>query len=376
MDGVGEPTLVVPPGASPHGYAMRPSEAAAVQDADIVFWVGDALNPAFARTVGSLAGDARTVSLLELPDTIRLEFREGATFEAHDHGDGHGHEEAAADDDDHEHEETAAHDDHGHDHRAEKAEAHDDHGHKNEREEAAAHDDHGHDHRAEKAEAHDDHGHENEHEETAAHDEHDHGTAEADDEHGHSDHGHEEVSAHGHEHEHDGVDPHAWLDPMNAKIWVDAIAAALSQADPDNASTYFGNAAAAKDELDTLISEVTETVEPARGQNFVVFHDAYHYFEARFDVEATGAISLGDAGQPSAARISEIKETIGDTNAVCVFSEPQFEPRLVDTVIEGTNASKGVLDPLGADIAPGPDMYPTLIKNLADNLVSCLRPST
>lgn len=341
MDGVGEPTLVVPPGASPHGYAMRPSEAAAVQNADVIFWIGEELSPALARSIESLGGEANKVSLLNAPDTVRLEFREGATFEAHDHGedhDGHDHEDASVHDDhgdDHGHEETAAHDDHG-----------DDHGHT----EAAAHDDHGHEH--EEAAAHGDDGHG--HEEAGAHDDHDHG----------------------HDHTHDGVDPHAWLDPQNAKVWVDAIAGALSQADPENASTYFSNAAAAKDELDTLIAEVAETVEPIRGRNFVVFHDAYHYFEARFDVEAAGAISLGDAAQPSAARVAEIKDAISDMNAACVFSEPQFEPRLVQTVIEGTDTSTGVLDPLGADLAPGPDLYPNLIRNLADNLVACLRPAS
>ncbi|MEO1103841.1 MAG: zinc ABC transporter substrate-binding protein, partial [Pseudomonadota bacterium] len=205
MDGVGEPTLVVPPGISPHGYAMRPSEAAAVQDADVVFWIGEELNPAFARSVESLMGDAQTVALLNVPNAIRLEFREGATFEAHDHGhEGHGHEEAAA------------HDDHGHnDH------AHDDD------------DDHGHDDHAK-----DDHGHD----EAAAHDDH-----------GHDDHdqGHIEAAAQDHHgHDHDDVDPHAWLDPQNAKIWVDAIAAAMSQADPENASTYFGNAAVANPDFD------------------------------------------------------------------------------------------------------------------------------
>ncbi|MEM0908871.1 MAG: zinc ABC transporter substrate-binding protein [Pseudomonadota bacterium] len=394
MEGVGEPTLVVPPGASPHGYAMRPSEAAAVEGADIVFFVGEELSPMFARSVDSLATNAQKIPLLDVPNAILLNFREGATFEAHDHGDDddhghgeaaahddhddHGHEKAAAhDDNDHGHEEASAHDDHD-DHGHEKAAAHDDHDHGHE--EAAAHDDHDHGH--EKAAAHDDHDHG--HEEASAHDDHDdhgHEKAAARGDHDHDDHAHEETAAahddHDHHgHDHDGVDPHAWLDPMNAKVWVDAIAAALSQADPENASTYFGNAAAAKGEYDALIAEVTKTVEPIRGRGFVVFHDAYHYFEARFDTEAAGAISLGDAAQPSAARIAEIKDAIADMDAACVFSEPQFEPRLVDTVIEGTSASKGVLDPLGANIEPGPDFYPTLIQNIADSLVGCLRPQT
>ncbi|MEM7696345.1 MAG: zinc ABC transporter substrate-binding protein, partial [Pseudomonadota bacterium] len=162
MEGVATPTLVVPPGASPHGYAMRPSEAAALQDADVVFFIGEALSPQIARSIESLAGDATRISLLEVPDIVRLEFREGATFEAHDHS-AHGD-----DHDDHDHGEHASHDDH--DHEAEKA--HDDHG----EHEHASHDDH--DHAAEKA--HDDHG-EHEH---ASHDDHDHAAEKAHDDHG------------------------------------------------------------------------------------------------------------------------------------------------------------------------------------------------
>lgn len=300
MDGVGEPTLVVPPGASPHGYAVRPSEAAAVEDADIIFFVDEELSPMFARSVESLAGDVRKVSLIDVPNIVRLNYREGATFEAHDHGD-HGHEEAASADDHnrgHGHEQSAAADDHGHD------------------------------------------------------------------------------PGHDHGHSHDGVDPYVWLDPMSAKVWEDAIAAALSQADPDNASNYFSNAAAAKEECDTPVADMNEKVDPVRGRGFVVFHDAYHYFEARFDTEAAGAIALGDAAQLSPARIAEIKDAIHDMNAACVFAEPQFDPRLVDTVIEGTDASKGILDPLGTDIRPGPDSYQKLIRSIADNLVGYLRPAS
>jgi zinc transport system substrate-binding protein len=316
MEGVGEPSLIVQPGASPHGYSMRPSEAALLQSADVVVWVGEDLAPWLERSIETLGADAASLALLEVPGAVRLEFREGATFgeHAHDHGDDHDHDHAAeADDHDHDHDHAAEADhDHDHDHAAETAEA-----------------DHTHDH--------------------------DHG-AEADD--------------HGHDHE--GVDPHAWLDPVNARLWLDAIAGALSAADPANAGIYFANAAAGKAELDALITEIAADLAPLADQGFVVFHDAYHYFEARFGVEAAGAISISDAAAPSPARVSEIKGAIEAMNAACVFSEPQFEPALVETVTEGTNARTGVLDPLGAALPLGPALYPTLLRNLRDGLVDCL----
>ena len=159
---------------------------------------------------------------------------------------------------------------------------------------------------------------------------------------------------------------------MNGKVWLDAIAAALSVADPANASTYFQNAAAGKAELDALIAEIEAELAPLAGRGFVVFHDAYHYFEARFGIEAAGAIALSDAAAPSPARVSEIKGAIEAMDAACVFSEPQFEPALVETVTEGTDARTGVLDPLGAALPLGPDLYPTLLRNLRDSLVGCL----
>ena len=159
---------------------------------------------------------------------------------------------------------------------------------------------------------------------------------------------------------------------MNGKAWLDAIAAALSVADPANASTYFTNAAAGKAELDALIAEIEADLAPLADRGFVVFHDAYHYFEARFGVEATGAIRLGDAVEPGPRRVAEIRDTIRAQGADCVFAEPQFEPRLIDTVVEGTDARVGVLDPLGADLELGPTLYPALLRQMRDSLVDCL----
>lgn len=159
---------------------------------------------------------------------------------------------------------------------------------------------------------------------------------------------------------------------MNARLWLGVIAEVLGAADPDNAETYRANASAGQAEIDALIAELEEVLAPVAGRGFIVFHDAYQYFEARFGMAAAGSITLSDATTPSAARIAEIRARIAELDAACVFAEPQFEPRIVQTVIEGSDARSGVLDPLGADLDLGPDLYPSLLRGMATALVDCL----
>lgn len=313
MEGVGTPNLIVQPGASPHEYNLRPSEADALQNADLVFWIGEDLTPWMEGAVETLANGATVTPLLEVDGTVLLVFREDALFEAHDHGD-------------EDHAEEEDHDDHGHEDHAEDKD-HDDHDHGDEHAEGEDHDDH-------------------------------------DDEHaGHDDH---------HDHAHGDHDPHAWLSPENANTWLNVIAAQLSAADPDNAGAYFANAAAAREEMAALAAEVNETLEPVRGVNFIVFHDAYQYFENAFDFPASGAISIGDASDPSPARIAEIQGRISEEDVNCVLSEPQFNPGLVATVMDGTEATTAVIDPLGSDLEPGAELYPQMIRNIAKTLAECL----
>ena len=321
MEGLGTPNLVIHPGASPHDYSLRPSEAAALQDADLVFWMGEELTPWMEDAIETLAGDAIVTALLEADGTILFDFREGALFEPHLHGeeDEQGHER------DRDHEEHA---DEG---------EHEEHAHEDEHEE---HDE---------SQGHEMHAHDDEHE-----DEHD--------DHARDDHGH----IHG---EHDS---HAWLSPENASIWLNLFAAQLSSADPDNAGTYFANASAARAELEVLTSEIHGILEPVREGRFIVFHDAFQYFEASFGLQALGSITLGDATSPSPARIAEIQEFIREEGIDCVLAEPQFNEGIVLTVMDGTDASTGTLDPLGSDLEPGPALYPQLLRNLATKLAECL----
>jgi len=320
MDGVGKPDLIVQPGASPHEYSLRPSEAQALQDANLVFWIGPDLTPWLADTIETLSAGATAIELMEADGTIELEFRESALFEPHDHEahDDHGDEDHGEHDDDHDEE---GHDDHGDD-----EEGRNDHA-------EEGHEDHG----DEDHEDHDDHA-------EAGHEGHDHG-------------------AH---------DPHAWLSAQNAKTWLNVIAGQLSAADPDNAGAYFANAAAGRDEIDTMIAEVKATLEPVSGGQFIVFHDAYQYFENDFGFPAAGAISIGDASDPGPARIAEIQARITDEGIDCVLAEPQYNPSLIATVLDGTEAKTGILDPLGSDLEPGAGLYPQLIRNLSTALAGCL----
>ena len=322
MEGVGTPELIVDGAGSPHTYALKPSQAQNLQNADVVFWIGHELEAFLEKPLEAIATKAKSVELIDAHDLVKLEFREGGAFDEHDHdehaeGEGHDHGEKAENDHDHDHDEKAEH----------------------------KHDDHSHDEHAEAKQ--DDHGHEE-------HAEHKH------DDHGHDDHAHGEF------------DPHVWLDPVNAKALVHEIEEVLVEADPANAEKYEANADAIMKRLDDLVAEVSAELAPVKGKGFVVFHDAYHYFEGRFGLTAVGSITISPEVQPGAERISELQAKVKGLSATCVFSEPQFEPKLVATVTEGTSARTGVLDPLGTSIENGPDLYFTLIRDMANSFKGCL----
>ena len=215
------------------------------------------------------------------------------------------------------------------------------------------------------AHAHDDHDDHDDHKDHDDHDDHkDH-----DDHDNHKDHDdHDDHKDHGHH----GTDPHVWLDPVNAKAMIHEIEETLIEADPANASAYEANAEAMMSKLDNLVAEIDAQLQPVKGRSYVVFHDAYQYFENRFGVSAVGSITVSPEVLPGAERVTELREKVKNLDATCVFSEPQFEPKLVMTITENTNAGTGVLDPLGASIDDGTELYFTLIRNMAKSLKDCL----
>lgn len=185
--------------------------------------------------------------------------------------------------------------------------------------------------------------------------------------------------AHDHDHAHEdrpdaelGSDGHVWLDPLNAKAITDLIAARLSALDPARAPAYQANAARQKQSIDALDAEIRAALTPVKDRPFIVFHDAYHYLEDRYGLNAAGAITVSPDQPPGAARLSALRERINQAGAVCIFAEPQFEPALVRTLAQGTKARTGVLDPEGANIPDGPDLYGQLMRFNLRSLVDCL----
>ena len=281
MKGVGEPTLIIPANASPHDYTLRPSAAKALQNADIIFWMGSSLTPWLDRATTTLMKDAQMIALLDTEDTIILEVRDELTFDA-DHGDHQEHED---------------------------------------------------------------------------HDEHDE----------HKDH----VSEHKDGHEHHGIDPHAWLSAKNASVWLSVIAAHLSEIDPKNKETYKTNAAVGQKNITDLATDISKTLSGVQGRSFIVYHDAFQYFENDFNFTAAGAISPSDAAPVSPARIAAIRSMIEKEGIDCILSEPQYSQGLIQSVSSGTEVNLGIIDAIGAGITFGPDLYDTLMRNMAKTFADC-----
>ena len=264
MDGIGEPGLIIDGSISPHSFTMKPSHAKMLEEADVIFWIGEGIETSMEEPLDSIAKDAEVIEFMELDSIAKLKFREESIFGDHDD-----------------------------------------------------HDDH------------------------AGHEGHNHGE----------------------------FDAHIWLDPSNAKEMVHEIAHELGDLDPANKDKYEANAEATIKALDQLISDVGTDINS--DAKFVVFHDAYQYFEERFGVRAAGALTLNTDVLPGAKQIADIQDVIKDKGIKCIFSEPQFNPKIITTIAEDMNIKTGVFDPLGANIDPGKSLYFKLISNLGNELKGC-----
>ena len=292
MDGVGAPDLIVDGFNSPHNFQLKPSHAKMLENADIIFWIGEGLENFLEKPLDSISKNAKKVELMEIKGINKLEFREKNIFNEHDH-------------DEHKHEED---------------------GHKEE------HDEHEHEEDGHKEEKHDDHD-------------------------GHDDHGHGEH------------DPHIWLDPQNAKVMVKLITKELSELDLKNAPTYKKNSEKALSDLDKLIKKVKKDTN--KDLRFVAFHDAYHYYEDRFGINLLGALTVNPDVLPGAEQLAEIREVIEHEKVNCIFSEPQFNPDIIKSIAKDTGIKTGVLDPLGANLDKGKNLYFDLIRNISTSFKGC-----
>lgn len=248
MGDLGKPVMLLPAGGDPHDFQMRPSQAAALSTADLVFWVGPELMPSLEDAIATLGEGSKVVALLHMGGGTTRNYAGG-----------------------------------------------------------------------------------------------------------------------------EGIDPHAWLDPANAQAWLGTIAVELAMIDPENAATYAANASAAQAAVQALDAELATLLAPTRDKPFVVFHDALGHFADHFGLRVVGAIELGDATAPSAARLVEIAGLLADAKAVCVFPEAGRDPKFIATVVEGSAVRiGGGQDVEGITLQPGPALYDDLLRGLATTLVDCL----
>jgi len=251
MAGVGEPTLLVRGGASPHSYSLRPSQVRALNEARLVVRVSEHLESFLERPIESLTGKADIITLSQVEGMTLHYTREGSLRKQHD--------------------------------------------------------------------------------------------------------------------------PHLWLDPQNAKHIASAVSMKLQKAYPGHAKTFAANTQKLIGKLDILDRDVLAATKPLRAKPYIVFHDATRYFEERYRLRPVGAITISPDRPTGARRLSEIRATIKSQSVICVFAEPQFRPKLVQSLISGTGARAGILDPIGAGLPAGPELYFNLMRNLATSLAACLK---
>jgi zinc transport system substrate-binding protein len=269
LDGVTQPKLLLKGEASPHSYALKPSDARAVNEADIVIIVSKNLEVFLEKAVATLPANSRVIDLEHTPGLTLLPVR--------DAGPG--------------------------------------------------------------------------------------SSADADESEDHDDHRHGEGS----------FDVHFWLDPSNAIAIARELARQFSQIDPEHAALYEANAKRLEARLALLDVELRTTLSGLSGKPFIVFHDVTQYLEARYGLNGLGAITLSPERAPGAKRLAAVRARIKETRAICVFSEPEFPPKLVQTLTMGTQAKQGVLDEVGAAIPAGTEQYFTLMRANAGSLAACLK---
>ncbi|MSP95430.1 MAG: zinc ABC transporter substrate-binding protein [Alphaproteobacteria bacterium] len=261
MGDIGAPELLIAGAASPHSYALRPSDAQKIARADVIFWIGPVMETFLETPLKNLAPRARKIALMNAAGVTQLQARTGGLWDP-------------------------AADDHGH--------------------------------------------------------------------------------AEG------GVDGHVWLNPANAIAMARAAAMALATADGANAARYASNAEAFAATTRTLDDATHARLAAIRDRPYIVFHDAFRYFESHYGLSPVGAVTVASERPPGARRVAEIRARIKEGNALCLFSTPQFPPRLVATLTEGSSARTAPLDDVGADIPAGPAFYGALLTRITDSMVACL----
>ena len=261
MDGLGSPSLIVDGSNSPHNFSLKPSHAKMIEDAEIIFWVGEDLETFMIKPLESIANNATKVSFMDLDNITKLKFKEENILEVEGY------------DDDHD------------------------------------------------------------------------------------------------KHADGEFDAHIWLDPKNAIEIVNEIAKTLSLKDPNKKNVYYSNAEKLNHSLNELIEKINLSIN--KDARFIVFHDAYQYFEKRFDVSSAGALILNEEALPSAKKVSEIHKIIKKQNINCIISEPQFNPNIIKSIAQDSSILTRSFDPLGSSFDTNKNLYFEMILSLSNSLKDC-----
>jgi|TARA_R110000796_G_scaffold88164_3_gene189752 zinc transport system substrate-binding protein len=266
MDGVDTPAVLLPPGNSPHNYALRPSDRRALLDAERIYWVGPELE-LFLKDVLDRQGNAQ--ALLHLPGMRVREQLQSINFQTEEGDHGHSHD-------------------------------------------------------------------------------------------------------HGHDHDHGALDSHIWLSPDNAQQIAGFMAEDLASLYPQHAEKLAANAELFAKRLTALDARLKDRLEPLQDRAYFVFHDGYGYFEDHYGLRPRGIFSLSHEVQPGARHINLLRQQLQKAGASCVFSEPQFTPRLIDSLTRDLPVEKGELDPLGGGTDVSARGYEQSLESLAEQLAGCL----
>lgn len=218
------------------------------------------------------------------------------------------------------------------------------------------------------------HDHDHHHHDGEDHDHehhHDHGKSEA---HEHQ-HNHGTDDAHDHDHDHDELETnwHVWYSPRISQVVAEAVADKLTQQFPAKKALIEKNLAEFNRSLNAQNEKIKQQLAPVQKKGFYVFHDAYTYFNEAYGLNQVGAFTINPLVAPGAKKLAHIKEEIEEHKVGCLFAEPQFTPKVIETLHKSTGVKVGRLDPMGDAVALGKDSYANFLQYTADSYYNCLK---
>lgn len=172
------------------------------------------------------------------------------------------------------------------------------------------------------------------------------------------------------------IDPHVWLDPDNARWVAGALAERLGVIDPARRPFYQQRLAAFSNSLEAVTVTTQARLAELAQQDFIVYHNAYQYYEKRFGLAHAMALVSNPEVAPGIRETLRVQNRIAEIQPVCVLLEPDFNPALLRTLLGGTTTREVIIDLLGYELADDHDNYIGLLNTVTDGFVQCLSTTT